>query len=252
MEAIHADNSRNLPNTGQLPGEGEVLDLVAMSLQNIVTIPLLGYGDVVIGNARDADVPLPDPAISACHLRLTILPGSLAVEDLGSGAGTFLRELRLTPGEPAGFLLGEPIRIGQTALIVRRRTRLELRRLWSPPEFAALVEDECLRARRRPSVFAVAHLKLDPGPHRLSDLVTQVDHALPPPHMLGVAPGAGLEALLVAAPPVVIRACVRRLMLRLGERDYGAHLGLAWFPDDARTPLSLRSLARRRAAQLAP
>jgi FHA domain len=252
MEVFDVYNSRNLPNTGRFTGEDHALALVVMSPQNIVTIPLLGYGEVVIGRSLDTDVPLSDPGVSPRHARLAILPGSLAVEDLGSEGGTFLRDLRLATGERAGFMLGEPIRFGSTVVIVRRRSvGAELRRMWSPGEFAALVEDECLRAHRRPSEFAVAHIALDlavdPGPHRLSDLIGQVDHALPPPHMLGAARSGGLQVLLVAVPPMLIRACLRRLMGRLRERGYGARLGLAWFPGDARTPLSLRTLAQRRA-----
>jgi hypothetical protein len=248
MESSVLYNSRNLPNTGRLTGEDHALDLIVMSLQNIVAIPVLGYGELLIGRSHDADVPLADPQVSPRHARITILPGSLAVEDLGSEGGTFLREASLVAGERAGFMLGEPLRVGHTVLIVRRRTsRGELRRLWSPSEFTALVEDECLRAHRRPSVFAVAHLALDSGPHLLSDLLSQLDHALPPPHMLGAAPAAALQALLVAVPPPLIRACLRRLMGRLRDRGYGARLGVAWFPNDGRTPLSLRTLAQRRA-----
>jgi hypothetical protein len=247
MEAFDADNSRNLPNTGQWPAQDHPLELVAVSLQNSVAIPLLGQGEVIVGRALDVDVPLADPRISQRHARLTILPGSLSVEDLGSEAGTFLREVCLPPGQRASFLLGEPLRIGDTALVVRRRPpRMELRRLWSPLEFSALVEDECLRAQRRPSVFSVAHLALEPGGgQRLSDLIGQVDQALPPPHMLGAAP-AGLQVLLVAIPPKLMSACLRRLTRSLRERGYGVRLGLAWFPGDARTSASLLSLARRR------
>jgi hypothetical protein len=249
MEGFEANNSRNLPNTGRWNAEDDALELIAMSLQYSVAIPLLGQGEVVVGRALDADVPLADPRIGHRHARLTILPGSLAVEDLGSEAGTFLREVRLPPGQRAGFLLGEPLRIGDTALVVRRRPpRMELRRLWSPLEFSALVEDECLRAHRRPSVFSVAHLALEPGgDHRLSDLIAQVDQALPPPHMLGAAPAGGLQALLVAIPPMLMSACLRRLTRSLRERGYGARLGLAWFPGDARTSVPLQALAQRRA-----
>jgi hypothetical protein len=248
MEGFETYNSRNLPNTGRSSAEDPALELIAMSLQNIVAIPLLGHGEVVVGRALDADVPLADPRVGHRHARLTILPGSLSVEDLGSEAGTFLREIRLPPGQRAGFLLGEPLRIGDTALVVRRRPpRMELRRLWSPLEFSALVEDECLRAHRRPSVFSVAHLALEPGGRRLSDLIAQVDQALPPPHMLGAAPGGGLQALLVAIPPRLMSACVRRLTRSLRERGYGVGLGLAWFPGDARTSVSLQALAQRRA-----
>jgi pSer/pThr/pTyr-binding forkhead associated (FHA) protein len=253
MERFEPDNSRNLPNTGQSSAEDPGLELIAMSLQNSVAIPLLGYGEVVVGRALDADVPLADPRISHRHARLTVLPGSLSVEDLGSEAGTFVREVCLPPGQRVGFLLGEPLRVGDTALVVRRRPpRMELRRLWSPLEFSALVEDECLRAHRRLSVFAVAHVALEPGGHRLSDLIAQVDQALPPPHMLGAAPAGGLQALLVAIHPMLMSACLRRLARSLREQGYGVRLGLAWFPGDARTSASLQGLARHRARPASP
>ena len=146
----------------------------------------------------------------------------------------------------------------------------------SPPEFIGRVARECIAVRvrlinrvitalydeaLRPHglrvsqaniLVAVAHLALDPGRQLLSDLVSQLDHALPPPHMLAAAPAAALQALLVAVPPPLMRACLRRLVLRLRDRGYGARLGIAWFPADGRTPLSLQTLAQRRARADAP
>ena len=157
---------------------------------------------------------------------------------------------------------GEAIRVGATVLMVRGRTaRLQLRRLWSASEFAGLVEDECLRAHRRPSaVFAVAHLDLeeadDQGPGGevsqagLADLLTRVDAALPPPHLLGAASGSGLEALLVAVPPSVMNASLRRLVRTLRAGGYRVRLGASWYPLDGRTPAVLRGAARRRAGAM--
>ena len=249
MEAFAAYNSRKLPISGRLAGEDHTpLDLVAMSLHNVVCLPLLDYGELIVGRSPDTHVPQGDPALSPRHARITVLPGSLAVEDLGSGAGTYLREVALAPGEKAGFMPGEPLRLGQTVVIVRRRSaRLELRRLWSPSEFAALVEDECLRARRRASVFAVAHLALDGEPLPPPDLVSQLERALPRPHMLGAGASGGLQALLVAVPPPLMRACLRRLFRGLRQRGQHVRLGIAWYPGDGRTPWSLQALARRRA-----
>lgn len=230
-----------------------------MSLHRFTALPLPGPGSFVVGKAPDVDIELRDGSVSARHARITLDPGGCFVQDLGSGAGTFLREVPLPPRQWVPFLPGEPIRVGTTVLMVRGRTaRLQLRRLWSSSEFAGLVEDECLRAHRRASVFAVAHLGLDgQGPGTggpplggLADLLGRVDGVLPPPHVLGAAAGQGLQALLVAVPSSWMKACLRRLVRVLHAGGYSARVGVAWYPRDAQTSGALRALAALRAGAI--
>jgi hypothetical protein len=251
MEAPDLYNSRShLPIKGQAGVGGHpALDVVAMTPLRLAAVPVRGYGPLIVGRSPRADIALPDDGVCPEHARITVAPGGLTIEDLGSRRGTFLHEVPLAPGEPARFLPGEPVRVGGTVLMVRRRTaRLALRRLWSAAAFARLVEDECLRAHQRPEVFAVVHVELAPvGDGRLADLLRRIDGALPPPHLLGAAPGAGLQALLVAVPPSFMQTSLRRLFRGLREGGYEPGLGTAWYPADGRRPDRLCTLARRRA-----
>lgn len=244
-------NSRKLPISGDSSDRGyPLLDLVAMSLQKLAAVALPDRGSVVVGRSAGADLPIADASVSPEHVRITVQSGALTVEDLGSEAGTFLGEAPLGRGERAPVVPGEPVRIGGTTLMIRPRTsRLQLRRLWSPAEFTELLEDECLRAQRRPSVFAL--LDIESGPAQgFAELVSRLDAAIPAPHLLG-ASEQGLQALLVAVPRAVIEACLEVCLDQLrggllaGDRQ--VRCGVAWYPRDGRSPGSLRAIARKRA-----
>ncbi len=60
------------------------------------TIPL--HGKTVIGRQQGCDVVLADPAISREHVRITVYPDGVKVEDLGSANGTFINGKRIAEG----------------------------------------------------------------------------------------------------------------------------------------------------------
>ncbi len=60
------------------------------------TIPL--HGKTVIGRQEGCDIVLSDDAISRQHVRITVLPDGVKVEDLGSANGTFINGKRISEG----------------------------------------------------------------------------------------------------------------------------------------------------------
>ncbi|MDQ1727037.1 MAG: hypothetical protein QOK14_1082, partial [Frankiaceae bacterium] len=73
---------------------------------------------VTIGRADDSTLVLDDTYASTRHARLVQRDGQWYVEDLGSTNGTYLDRTRVTGPMPVP--VGVPIRIGKTALELRR------------------------------------------------------------------------------------------------------------------------------------
>jgi hypothetical protein len=73
---------------------------------------------ITMGRANDATLVLNDDYSSSYHARLFPQDGQWLVEDLGSTNGTYLDRQKVTRAMPVP--VGVPIRIGKTALELRR------------------------------------------------------------------------------------------------------------------------------------
>ncbi len=71
---------------------------------------------VVIGRSSDAEIAVPDRAMSRRHARLFYDGGGWMVEDLGSRNGTLLNGRRITEPTPVG--VGTNLRVGSTTISV--------------------------------------------------------------------------------------------------------------------------------------
>ena len=61
---------------------------------------------------ESADVLLADPTISRSHAQITVESGQIVVEDRGSTNGSYVRAVRLKPGERATAYDGDAVRFG--------------------------------------------------------------------------------------------------------------------------------------------
>ena len=73
---------------------------------------------ITMGRANDATLVLNDDYASTHHARIFPQDGQWVVEDLGSTNGTYLDRQKVT--RPTPVPVGVPIRIGKTALELRR------------------------------------------------------------------------------------------------------------------------------------
>jgi hypothetical protein len=73
---------------------------------------------ITMGRANDATLVLNDDYASTYHARIFPQDGQWLVEDLGSTNGTYLDRQKVT--RPTPVPVGVPIRIGKTALELRR------------------------------------------------------------------------------------------------------------------------------------
>src|SRR5678815_5523727 len=112
---------------GPRNGDG-VLHLAVMAPNLFETHALPVGGSISVGRDDSADVRITDELASRLHARFHIeTGGALAVEDLQSSNGTFLRGERIETGRRLPIQLGEAITIGFTHLMIQRRRAADQR-----------------------------------------------------------------------------------------------------------------------------
>jgi two-component system NtrC family sensor kinase len=97
-----------------------------------------------VGRKRENDVPLPlDPRVSRFHCRLTYADGRYFIEDLNSGNGTFVGNVRIEARSP--LPTGTLVRIGRTHLALQEESAADLQR--HAERSINLVSDEQVEGR---------------------------------------------------------------------------------------------------------
>jgi len=76
---------------------------------------------IKVGRAPDNDWVIDDRTVSAHHALLTLLDGSIKVEDLNSSNGTFVADTlggwtKVQPGHPETAMISQPVRFGSIAI----------------------------------------------------------------------------------------------------------------------------------------
>ena len=220
-------------------GERATLSLVIIGEGPVLTYPLPEVGAVRIGRAPQSDLCLADSSVSRHHAVIHVEP-RLAVEDLGSGNGTFVNGRPVPPGEPAPLEPRDLVELGDTLLLVQS-TRASARRwrLYTHDSFEARLEDACAAgARARP--FTVLRVRVQgeatPG---------AVEHALtrdlgPQDLLAAFAPGE-FEVLCVGPD----RAEALAASMQAGLPTARVRVGVARFPRDGKSPDALLEHASR-------
>ncbi|MBX3198171.1 MAG: FHA domain-containing protein [Labilithrix sp.] len=76
-------------------------------------------GTISIGRTPDNKIVVPHPQVSARHAQILDQGGSLFLEDLGSGNGTFVRGQRIARGQRVPVQNGEKVYIGPMPLVIQ-------------------------------------------------------------------------------------------------------------------------------------
>ena len=138
----------------------------------ISTHPLPIDGSITIGRARENDIQIVDPSVSRVHARVH-LTQPVTIEDLGSANGTRIHGKELVPGERIALPVGESIELGTATVLLQRRPMPTREwRIWAHGYLEARLEEECARAMRSNSTFALLRLKI--GSETRSEVVQQV------------------------------------------------------------------------------
>jgi DNA-binding NtrC family response regulator len=210
------------------------LHLVVMGQGVFTKFPLAGRQEMTIGRSNKADVRLRDPRASRDHARLHV-SDCLRIEDLGSANGTRVGGTKLAPGKPKRISPGEPIGIGSTILMVQQMWAFgRPKRLWPHGYFEARLEEECARAERVDSKFAVVRIQVTGStPKSPANVIAE---ELRSSDVLATYGPSDFEILLVDTTRAVVLNIVQRIVDRLAGEGITAQSGVACYPDDARTP----------------
>jgi two-component system response regulator AtoC len=218
-----------------------VLVVIRNGLSSTYALP--DEGEVPVGRAENNRIRVDDRSISRNHAVIRFKGGEISIEDLGSSNGTRVRERALAQGERALLSPGEVVDVGSTMFIVQARTTpSRARRIWAHDYFEARLEDECARAERAGTPFALVRVHVrqpaaaDLVQHAVSEILRQVD-------VLGRYAPAELEAIIMDAGTDEVERFRERLAATLGERGAEVMVGAALWPRDGRNPDALVALA---------
>jgi pSer/pThr/pTyr-binding forkhead associated (FHA) protein len=76
-------------------------------------------GEVSVGRFTGSKVVIDHGTLSRMHAIVRLTSEDMTIEDLGSENGTYVRELRVKPGQPTSFSAGDVVRVGDVFLIFR-------------------------------------------------------------------------------------------------------------------------------------
>ena len=227
------------------------LHALVISDKLVATYPLPDTGEVRIGRSPSCEILIDESSISRTHAALSIGP-PLMVRDLGSANGTRVRDQRLKPQQVVEIAPGESIQIGSATLIVQRQTApIRPRRVWQHDHFEVRLEEECARAARTGSIFAVMRLSFtSPTPR---DVLTQaLIDLLRLSDVIGEYGPHDYEVLLVDTQPDEVAQAAQRLVGELERRSITVRVGTACYPNEGRNSNELMARAEASARGIAP
>ena len=114
--------------------------------ERVIDLPAVG-GILSIGRQSGSDIVLSDSSVSRAHARLTVSEGRLFIEDVGSRAGTYLNDVRITGMTPVQ--VGDHVRIGTFRIEVEDSPRtvapsVPVQRVGGEADFTSLFKDATL------------------------------------------------------------------------------------------------------------
>jgi len=246
-------------------GRGRRYVLLVIGEGTVATHPLPDEGRVTIGRAPGNDVIVDDPSISRRHAILHLGPSGVRIEDLGSANGTRvcdsklftprpadmmrtaeLLDRKVEPGLPVPVTPDTVVKIGVVTLVVQSSSAgARPRRLWPHGYFEGCLEEECARAERSRSRFALLRLRVDKEAGRglaeevLAEATRTIDV------IATYAPGE-YELLIIDADPTRAEEVRKRIVGGLEDRGASATTGMAVYPNDGRSPEALLARANQR------
>src|SRR5215470_18356324 len=119
-------------------------------------------GEVTIGRDASCEIQVDDPSVAPRHAVLSMGP-PVRIADLGSGHTTSLSDDRIAPGEPVEVTPGDILHVGSVILMVEGRGTPPPRRILPHGYFEMRLEEECNRAERFHSSFALLRIACDPS-----------------------------------------------------------------------------------------
>lgn len=113
--AVHAPG----PQGGGGGGGGPAPHRKHRTVIGELNLDQLQGGTISIGRTPDNKIVVPHPQVSARHAQIINQNGSLFLEDLGSGNGTFVRGQRIARGQRVPVQNGEKVYIGPMPVLIQ-------------------------------------------------------------------------------------------------------------------------------------
>jgi transcriptional regulator with GAF, ATPase, and Fis domain len=224
-------------------GERRSLCLLVIGDGFVSTFPLPASGDLVIGRADSADVAIEVPSISRRHALLHV-GSTIAIEDLGSVNGTYVRDAQLCRGHAAELSPGEMFELGSIMLVLQDSfTATRPRRIWTHGYFEGRLEEECARAERAGDPFAVLRVRIVHKKPTSVPIPELLLGAIRPADIVATYGPDDYEVLLVDSNPESATKVVERVRDKMARRGAQIRAGLAHYPQDGRVPEALMAKA---------
>ncbi len=106
------------PGPGPSPGSGGGPPKKHRTVIGELKLDQMQAGPITIGRTPDNKIVVPHPQVSARHAQILNQGGSLFLEDLGSGNGTFVRGQRVARGQRVPVQNGEKVYIGPMPVLI--------------------------------------------------------------------------------------------------------------------------------------
>jgi two-component system, NtrC family, response regulator AtoC len=234
QQRVIRDRASTLRNTPVVtPGQVDQ-GLIVIVNGVVSTHALPATGSVTLGRARENDIQIIDPSVSRAHARIH-LTSPVMIEDLGSANGTRVRGDVVEQSQRVELPVGESIELGSAIVMLQRRPMPTREwRIWAHGYFEGRLEDECARATRSSSSFALVRLKA--GQEERPEVVQQVlANTLRADDVVGVYGPGDYEALLVERSEGEAQAVLALLEASFTDVGLPVQMAMVMFPRDGRT-----------------
>src|SRR5215470_7957221 len=220
---------------------GRLRLFVAGEGRRFATHHLPDSGEVTIGSDPKCDLHVDDPSVAPRHAVLSMGP-PVRIADLGSGLETSVHQNRVVSGQPIEVAPGDILHLGGVILMVEGRGAAPPRRILPHGYFELRLEEECNRAGRYHSTFALLRIVCDPvcPPAVIEEVLASAVRLV---DIVAADGPSDYEVLLLDTPPDDVRLVVSRLETQLGERGAKPLISAAVYPRDGRSADALLARA---------
>ena len=198
-------------------------------------------GEVTLGRDPACGVVVDDGSVAPRHAVLSMGP-PVRIDDLGSGLPTSVGEERVEAGHPIELAPGDILHLGGVIAMVEGRGAAPPRRILPHGYFELRLEEECNRAARFHSTFALLRIACDPAcpPAVIEEVLASAVRLV---DIVAADGPSDYEVLLLDTPPDDVRLVVSRLEAQLGERGGKPRISVATYPRDGRSTDALLARA---------
>lgn len=197
-------------------------------------------GELVLGRDPGSDVLIEDASVAPAQALLRV-GATLSITDLAGTGNTRVRNLVLERGQTVEFAASELVHVGNVMVLVQKRAHAPTRRIWTHGYFETRLEEECLRAERFKTSFAILRVEASPAisssavEERLSKVLRLID-------VVGAYGPGVYQVLLSETQPEDAQLVSGRLVAKLRELG-DVRVGVACHPRDARSADELTAKA---------